>query len=399
MSSAPHSQQASATPILDRLAPVPPPLRPKSHSKAPWRKVLLPLGMGTSVLAILLIARLDATWTEVLTGRAPLFKLVWTVFVRFLLPVGLATAIHECGHFIAGSLMGYRFSSIRVGPLELARSFSFSVRQYRPGGSTNMAPRVLKASRIRAIVFFFGGPAASLITVFLFLSYSSTSPFLAILAAMSAFMGITNLIPFGRPIASDGRQILMALLRSEEIRRDAALGQILSGLERGFVATERMSPDVVSALIAVREPSAPTAIAHFFAQGASWEKGPNDETARRIEVALQSLSYVPAYWHELACCSAGLFQASKRKNIELAREWLNEIPPVPLHPDLRLRIEAAISETQGDFTAALGQINEIEKVLSQESSSQHGHTIKRLRRWRSEIEEKAKQAAASAPAN
>ena len=159
MSSAPR--QTSATPILDRLVPVPPPLRPKSDPKARWsKKFLLSLGIGSAVLAILLLGRLDATWADVLTGRAPLFKFLWTILVRFVLPLGVAVLIHECGHLITGLFVGYRFLSIRVGPLELAWPFRLSVSRHKPGdvaGLTRMGPRILKAASIRAIFIFFWG--------------------------------------------------------------------------------------------------------------------------------------------------------------------------------------------------------------------------------------------------
>jgi len=373
MSSAPR--QTSATPILDRLVPVPPPLRPKSDPKARWsKKFLLSLGIGSAVLAILLLGRLDATWADVLTGRAPLFKFLWTILVRFVLPLGVAVLIHECGHLITGLFVGYRFLSIRVGPLELAWPFRLSVSRHKPGdvaGLTRMGPRVLKAASIRAVFYSFGGSAANLITSLLVFRYSSSSPFLAILGVMSAFLGIGNLIPFERSIASDGKRILIAIFRREEIRRNAAVGQIFFEKEKG-IFSEHLHPDFVSALIGAQDPSAATVVAHLLAHGASWETGPDDETARRIEIALRFLSHVPQKWHEQVCCAAGLFQANKRKNVELARAWLTELPQEPIQADLRLRIEAAILETQGDFTAALGHVERIEKLFSAK-----GHLTKR----------------------
>jgi hypothetical protein len=342
-------------------------------------------------VVILLIARLDATWTEVLTGRAPFFELLWKILVRFILPLAVAILIHECGHLIAGLAMGYRFFSIRVGPVKLKESFRVSIGQGRRGawGSTVMAPMVLKAARVRHSVYSLAGPAANLITTLVVIKYSSPSPFSDILAMISAFLGITNLIPFGRSVPSDGKRIIKALFRGQEIKRWAAMGQMLSAMRRGD-DPEQMPQEVVTALVGVRDASSATVVAHLLAHVASWESGPDDETARRIEVALQFLSHVRTEWREFVCGAAGLFQANKRKNVELAREWLTELPEKPLHPSLRLRIEAAILETQGEFAAAMDKINEIETDLAKTVSPQNEHAIKNLQRWRSEIENKAK---------
>lgn len=414
MSSEPDIQQTSATPILDRLVPLPrgnPPeaedlSSPRRRSRfALWFALaffLLPVAWIASMVWVPGVRQqsekvtepvsrlLDSIGNRFLLGKTPLSNfLIWFILVPVL--VFCATAVvHELGHLIAGGCMGFRFNWIHFGPVKITRGFHFSlIRPKAPRlGATSMTLKTHPWGRMRTIVFILGGPFANLIVAFFILRGNVNLPFAGLFAVVSLVIGITNLLPLQeRRFATDGKRIVLVLRRrSPELERQITLLQFSAAMKKG-ATVETLSPHQIKRLVALREPSAATVAAHVLAYLNSWDKGPDSETAHRIEVALQFSTYIAPSLRETVVCAAGLFQAAKKNNTVLAREWLAEIPEPPLRPDSRLRLEAAILEAEGAFNAALQKLNEVEQALPKSTT--------RLQHWRSQIEEKARATSAA----
>jgi hypothetical protein len=378
---------ASATPILDRELPVPPP-QPLESSQEPAPRSLRNkvIGIILAVLATLLIALLDASPQQIARGKAPLFGVLYLVLM-FLLACFVAVVIHEFGHLTAGWWMGFRFESVRFGPIEITRPLRFSLSRGSWGvvnGLTRMEPTRFNAIRVRMFVMIVGGCIANMASGFTIALLPRSTFFLIALAMVSFGFGISNLVPFeAASFSSDGKRILSLVRPDAAWKRVIAMKKIAAQLRKS-VSPAEIQPDVISSAIGIVDHSAATFIAHWVAYHASWEQGPETETARRLEIALQHSAFAPSLLRESLFCDAGSFQAMKRRNLELARAWMDEISETASRAWLRLWVESAILEAQNDFKGALDGLDEIEKHRDQ--AQQTGS--KSLQRWRSELQAK-----------
>lgn len=378
---------ASATPILDRELPLPRP-QPWESPQAPVPKSPRNTVIGTIfvVLAVVSIVFLATSSQWIAHAKAPLFGILYLV-LTFLFALFMAIVIHELGHLTAGWCVGFRFLYVRFGPIEITPPFRVSLGSsfWRvASGRTQMEPTRFSAIRVRMFVMIVGGCIANLASGLTIVMLPYSSFFLAALAMVSFFLGIGNLLPLGRADAkTDGKRILSLLWPNAEWKRMLAMKQIAAELKKG-VSPEKMRPGLISSAIGVVDNSPPTFIAHWVAYRASWDKGPEVETARRLEIALQSSAFAPSSLRETLPGDAACFQAMKRKNAELAGAWLAEIPETSSHFCLRLWVESGIFEVQNDLQAALHKLDEIEKHMQAPNSDQRWS--KSLLQRRSELQ-------------
>ena len=130
---------AGPTPILDRRVTLPAPV---SHEYSAG--LLIRLG----IFVIIAITAAAKFWLPLsvpflrqhLTAIFPdLFPSRWTVAAMVslglmaILVAFAAVAVHELGHVLGGLCAGFRFNSLRIGPLRIHRGFRIS--QYRGWGA------------------------------------------------------------------------------------------------------------------------------------------------------------------------------------------------------------------------------------------------------------------------
>jgi hypothetical protein len=88
-------------------------------------------------------------------------------------------------------------------------------------------------------------------------------------------------------------------------------------------------------------------------------------------------------------CDAAIFQARKRKRVDLAEQWLSEIPEKTLLPGQRLRMESAILEAQGNIEGALEKLDEVESALMAiHDGYQRPVSLRSLQRWKRQLLDK-----------
>jgi hypothetical protein len=179
-----------------------------------------------------------------------------SVFAAFYLML----AIHELGHVAAGLCAGFRYRSLRVGPLLFNRPFRASI--YRgPGalvnGDAELIPVATDKLAWRGVAMVLGGQGANILSamIVLVLPFPITV-FSAFFIACSIVNGVNDLFPFGSRLAvSDGRRIWMLLGQPQRGERWLALlylgGQINDG-----VLPELLSADFLAKAIEVRDSSA-----------------------------------------------------------------------------------------------------------------------------------------------
>jgi hypothetical protein len=232
----------SATPILDRLVPLPrsQPTHAISDHGSQFH--------GFIIAGAILIAIVVAPAYGVLDWMGQWFSATlpgWAVGIRVAAMAagavaGLlaALAIHETGHVLAGLAVGFRFHSMRVGRLRLTRPFQWSWS--RPVGSDALGMATLfpigtRRIRSRAFCVIVGGATANFATAGLLTAIPfNKGPFYGAFLFWSVIVGMINLASFQRgTFRSDGRRLVTLLRHPAQGRRWLALLALAGELSDG----------------------------------------------------------------------------------------------------------------------------------------------------------------------
>ncbi len=382
-----------ATPILDRLLPLPEP------SAQRFRITLgVCIGLGVAIVATVMLwhsplvrslrqwvlLNLDRMLQETRTGSGIIFfcfSMSLIVFVGVL--------IHELGHVVAGRWAGFGCGAIHVGPLQINPPFRISFNR-SPGawfrGGAVMFPGKTDHLRIRGIAMAAGGPAANLLSgCAVYLLPFPKGFFSGFFIVSSITAGLVELLlPLeARTFAFDGSRILMMLRDCKRGERWLALMALAAEI-RGGKLPELLSSDLLVKVTAVGDNSAETVIGHAYAYSAAFHQHKNEEAGQMLETCLKYSNNATPELREALMSDAAVFQARRRKRADLAEQWLLDLPKS--NRWLHLRAQAAILEAHGDVVAALKMLEEIEKeVLSRPDESQRQFILPLLRRWRFEL--------------
>jgi hypothetical protein len=326
-----------------------------------------------------------------------LFPGSWT-FSR-ILSVGLLgvlisfsiTAIHELGHLIVGVCLGFRYSSMFLGPLQLNAPFRISLnpdlRSWWHGGVT-LVPGDPDKFRARAIAMVLAGPAANLLTgcaVLLLPFPKGFFSWLFIVASIGAGVAELFLPLRGATFVFDGRRIWMLLRDRARGERWLALMKLIADVRAG-VLPESMSAALLAKAIAVRDRSADTVAAHAFAYSAAFHQHKDSEAAERLETCLAHSGHAAPVVREALMSDAAVFQARRRKRADLADQWLAAMPAKTQHRWFRSRAESAILEAKGDIAGALDKLTEVEAAILTFPEGAQRETLRRLlARWKAEL--------------
>ena len=333
----------------------------------------------------------------VLTTFAPMFAdeltvalLLWMSLAAFL-GWFAAVAIHECGHALMGGLMGFRFNSLRISRLEFHRSFRISLYRGRGTGASGWASMFpVKQDHLipRTLAMLFAGPGANLLSLGLVLLLPiSRGFFVASLAFWSFLFVLVNLLPLrSRAMLSDGKRILMLLQNRAQGERWLALMRLSAELERGLMP-EALSPSFLAKALAIRDDSSDTVAAHAIAYAKAFYEHDDREAARLLEICLRYAGGTAPIMREALMSDAGVFQARKSKRLDLAEQWLADIPEKTEIPWMRSRVEADILEGKGDTEGVLKKLFEIESMISaMPGDARREITLRFHRRWIAELQ-------------
>jgi hypothetical protein len=387
----------SPTPILDRQSPM-----PKMESKAATTGILLVIWLGLVVLATTVftfsqapLIRSAARWIgAVLRQMAPQeWTAITAVLFLFSLLVAsfVAIAIHELAHAVVGVAVGFRFNSLRIGRLQFDRPFRISLYRGRgtgSGGWASLFPVRQDGLAWRAIAMLLAGPVSNLISILvLSLLPFSKGMFSATFIYISLLLGVMNLVPFrSRAVISDGGRILMLLQNRPRGERWLAMLKLVEELRQG-VPQENLSPEFLAKAIAIQDRSPDTFTAHALAYMSAFWQHKDDEAARALETCLRYSSLAAPSQRHGIITDAAVFQARRRRRIDLAEQWMADLPQKTEYPWMRQRCEAAILEARGDLAGALKKLDEMEKlVLAVPNQWVREATFRGLRRWKSELQ-------------
>jgi len=302
-----------------------------------------------------------------------------------------AIAVHEVGHALIGVLVGFRFNSLRIGPVQFDRPFRISRYRGKGTGSGGWASLLLLKQDyaiLRTVAMLLAGPGANLVSIWLLflLPYAKGSSSLWFIY-WSLLLGGGNLLPFrSRAVISDGGRILMLLRNRARGERWLAMLKLVEELRTG-VPYEKLTPAFLAKAVAIEDDSPDTVGAFGLAYGVAFWQGKNDEAAQALETCLRHSNLASPATRQALMSDASVFQARRRKRIDLAEQWLADTPEKAEYPWMRLRGQAAILETKGDTSGALKKLDEIEDmILAVPNQAVREISLLGLRRWKSELQ-------------
>ena len=389
------STAASGTPILDRLSPMPAPEK---------RSFAISIYQAMWFAAIGLITALYQSWhPPLLNASARWFGHAvqatspdkWTApalllyAISFVVALFLSIGIHESAHALVGAAVGFRFNSLRVGPLQFDRPFRISLYRGRKTGARGWTSLFLVTHDkliVRACAMLLAGPASNLVSAAVLAWLPVTGTFAAQFTYVSLCVGVMNLIPFRtRSVYSDGARVVMLLQNRARGERWLAMLKLMDEIRRG-VDPPAMTQEFIAKAIALEDQSPDTISAHVLAFAAAFWTRNDAEAARTLEVCLRHASMAAPIMRQGLISNAVVFQARRRKRVDLAEQWQAELPPKTEQPWTRPWGEAAILEGKGDITGARATLDEIE-ALARKSPNEavRDMVLRSLERWRDEL--------------
>lgn len=332
---------------------------------------------------------LDANMGHVIPGNFTLAT--YLLFILCMLAAGfLAIAIHESGHAVVGELAGFHVNSLRVGRLQLDRPFRISLYRGRgtgAGGWVSLFPVKHDKLVLRATLMLLAGPFASLASAGLLIALPySKGMFSAWFICISLLIGVMNLVPFRhRAVISDGGRVRMLLQNRASGERLLAMLKLLDEIRQG-VPQENLSPEFLAKAVAIQDNSPDTFTAYAIAYSAAFWQHKDDEAGQKLETCLRYSSVVSPTQRHAIMIDAAVFQARRRKRIDLAEQWLADVPQKTEYPWFRLRGEAAILEVKGDITSALTKLDEVIKLVqATPNQAMREISLRGVSRWKAEL--------------
>ena len=386
----PNLRQTVSTPILDRMAPLPPPMSAWKNSSTILTAIWIMVGIGL-ILWRPSVGLLRSWMFEHLARMSPDLPLgprVILIVGVFLLCGVASVTIHELGHVLAGLAAGFRFESLVVGPLRLDRRFRVSLHgipvAFRAGWA-DLYPVRTARPQLRVVAMVLAGPAANFLTAsVVYLSPLFAMPYWLVFVVVSVLEGLLDLMPYrSRTSPSDGWVIWKALTNRPWAERCLALMQLRAENKQG-VMPESLSAHPLAAAVAYQDDSEDTIYAHAFAYSAAFHQHKDSEAAAALEVCLRYSGSAPPALRQALISDAAVFQGRRRRQPDLARQWLASLPN-SLNTWLRWRAEAAICEAQQDYAGALTRLEACEKAIQAWPSPARESVMRTLTRWQSEL--------------
>lgn len=294
------SADISRTPCLDRLIPLPAPRR--IGSKLEW-------------------------WQLILLSALLLVKVFFVLYAVLLLCI----LVHELGHLLAGTLVGFRLIYIRVGPLRIEHTGRLSWHwtwRALTSGATASYPVSQWGVRWRLFASVAGGPAANLVSAYFVYKLLPNGNSVLIAAGffftgLSTLIGVMNLLSFrsGNPVP-DGLQLWILLFSRERRERLILILSFLSDAKRGDLKSF-VDHKFLNQSTSVRDGSSQQIVANWLAYAKALEAKNFDDAALYLENCLTASSAAARELRESLILEAARFQALRRNRPDLARQWLD----------------------------------------------------------------------------
>ena len=347
------AESVSATPILDTV------VRPSRPGKTLG-------GTVPGLLAAIPFAAVLITSSN--SDQAAGQNIAGYVLVIYFMAILWAIIAHEVGHLLAGWMVGFRFSSITIGPVSLKLEYGrlkIQLRRLMPvGGYAGMHIDHIRRVRRRLLVFSAGGPAANLITsvvVASLLAYVPMIPgWLAALGKMfwmiSAIVGVLNLLPLRLgAIYADGARIRMLLSSFPKTRRWICLTAVGNQSQAG-IRPKTWKRTWLDAAARIRDRSVDDFAGNWMAYVAANDRKEASVAAIHLERCLELANKLGPTLSDLVALEAAVFTAWFRQDAALSKRWLDQVQKLKTIPELlRIRAEIALPIARKEFSIALSR--------------------------------------------
>ena len=244
------------------------------------------------------------------------------------------------------------------------------------------------------------GPCANLVAAGVIASLPF--PFTFFLGAFclnNLAVGIGNLLPFrtrgGQP--SDGLRIWTCLRSPAAAERWLALAR-LSADHLDGVASESLPSELIDKALAARDRSPERVAALLFGYFAAAKERRYDDAAQHIEACLELADTLAPSGRATLQRIAASVQAERRGRIDLAEQWLAEIPDTAEFAAQRALGKSAILNARGDYAGALTELGVAEQGFSRNADpARRRIVVQELAEWRGEINKNAAKGTAAMP--
>jgi Zn-dependent protease len=351
------AQHPSATPILDSG------VQPKGR-----RKTLGGMLMGF-VLAIPFAVVLISVTSQTRGFGAAAANFVG---IESLACLALAVILHEMGHLLAGWMVGFRFSSITIGPMAVRLEYGrlrAGFRQVLPAsGYAGMHIDRIRRLRRRLLRFIAAGPLVNLLTAALAASWLVYAPPRSIVLAVSlelfwttsALLAIINLLPLRiGMLYTDGARMLMLRWSLPKARRWISLTAI-GNQSRNGVRAKLWKHTWVNAAARVGDKSVDDFAGNWLAYAAAANNRKDIPVAAvHLERCLGLASWLGPSLRDLMALEAAVFSAWFREDAATAQKWFRQINRLKALPKImQFRADIALACARRDFPAALSRWQE-----------------------------------------
>ncbi len=323
-------------------------------------------------------------------------------YVLLLLAAALffAIAIHELGHLLAGRIVGFRFSSLQIGP------FSLQLEHGKPrvridgaptAGYTRMRVDGARRLRRRLLIFIVAGPfanllSASVIVLLVKFAFPSVGRSWMSVAAfqftvVSLALGLLNLLPIG--VIRDGARISMLLRSVDSARRWMSIVALDSQRLKGIPAKYWKRTWLRSA-ICLHDGSTDEFAARWLAYVSANDRKDGPLAASHLERCLELSGLVRSPVRNLTIMEAGVFTAWFRNNALMADKWAALVKRTKQTPRLlQIRMEIALQCSRRDFASALASWHEGLKFIdSLPMTAARDRLREAWLEWQSEIQDR-----------
>lgn len=254
-----------------------------------------------------------------------------------------------------------------------------------------MVPNGNHRLRWRLLFMIVGGPlvnlASAAVAAMAYKSHSGIfSAMLGVFLWVSVFTGLFNLLPFRFISAvSDGKRIWLLLLAKKKGERWLALTRLSTALING-TRPNQLDKEMLKASLSFADNSPDTVSANAMAYMAAFDSHQDDQAAGFLETCLAYCKFTAPSGREGLFISAAIFQARRRKRVDLAEQWLASVPAKTQIPGMRSQAEAAILEAQGKIEEALVKLEGCKaECAAIAQPSTRTLSLASLERWKEEL--------------
>lgn len=320
-------------------------------------------GIVGGVLSIAVIKRFGGSSPD---GKKDASGALLGVLAGIFAGAAISFIVHEMGHAVAGWLVGRRLRAMAFGPVWFTRGTNgWQVRFMRAkagigGLVVSFDPRDDRGRAGRDAVFYVGGCAANFLFAALLapLLWIDGLPqflaaFLATMAALSAIIGVVNLVPFrvASGFESDGRQLL-DLARGGRHPWRRATRQLLHAHLADVRPREWIEADVRS-LDSAPPDTRDAALAKYLLYARALDTGDAVTAGTRLDESLPLFeTFVPVGYGSL-CAEAAWFAAFHRNDLDAAKKHREAATGPMLERHELLLADASIARLQGESAEAV----------------------------------------------